>query len=147
MKFLLEFLNSGKCDPPSGADKGVELAFRNWEGDGYWIPISFYYRNSSRRLRIAVGRSDNNFMSVMIRGYEVHTTNIPGPTFVSLEICDPVLLDHSHVQFRWLETARHNREMPTPVDVWLLDNVSIEYVNGNTTTVLLQDTFDSLELK
>ena len=97
-------------------------------------------------MEIEIGPSDNNFTSVIIRGHEIYTTNITGSISVALEICDPMLLGHSHVQFRWLETVRHNKRMP-PVDVWLLDNVYIEYVNGNTTRALLQETFDSLELK
>lgn len=149
VNFLLAFLSGGsaECDPPSGADKGVELAVGNWEGDGYWIPIAYYYATTSRRRRVRIGSFNDDFMSVCIRGYEVTATNITGPISTSVEICDPALLEQSWVQFRWLQTARHSNEKVPPVDVWVLDDVSVEYVSGNVIIPLLQDKFDSPTLK
>lgn len=149
VNFQLAFLGSGsaECDPPGSADKGVELAVRHWEGDENWVPIAYYYTTRSRRNQVNIGNFDVNFTSVRIRGYEVSATNITGPISASLEICDPALLEHSQIQFRWLQTARHSNKDVPPVDVWVLDEVSIEYVSGNDVIPLLQDKFDSPILK
>lgn len=147
--FLLAFLSTGNCDPPSSADKGVELAVRKGTVDGYWVPVAFYYLNKSRRSQIRIGNFvfSDPFDSVGIRGYRVAATKLERSLSVSLNICDPTLLDQREIQFRWLETSRHSANRVPPVDVWILDNISIKYVHGNATVPLLQETFDSQILK
>lgn len=147
VNFQLAFLSTGNCDPPSSADKGVELAVGNGEGDGHWVPVAYYYLNKSRRSQIEIGTFNDPFDSVGIRGYSVPATKLELSTFMSLNICDPTLLDQRQVQFRWLETSRHSTNQVPPVDVWILDNVSIKYINGDDTLRLLQDAFDSQILK
>lgn len=145
MSFLLGFLGTGECDTPSSGDKGVELAVGNWKGEGYWIPVAYYFESLSRRPEINIGTLTSN--SARIRGYTVATTMVDGSINASLEICDPTILEHSHIQFRWLETTRHSKQKPTPLDVWLLDDITIEYITGSVTRTLLRETFESQILK
>ncbi len=146
INFLLAFLDDATCDSPASADKGVELSIGNGDGNGYWIPVAYYYQSLRRRPEIEIGtfKSDT---SVIIRGFTVAATKIDGSLSASLEICGPELLAHSHIQLRWLETSRHPVRSPPPVDVWTLDNVTIEYINGSSINTLLHDTFDSQILK
>ena len=143
-------MKSEDCTPPASADEGVELAVRDLRRQ--WTPVAYYYSNitSDRRKQILIGNfQDGSMMLVNIRGYAVPTTTIlesHSTVFVSLEICDPELLEQKQVQFRWLETARYENSRVLP-DVWVLDDVFIEYVSGNIRIPLVQDNFNSSNLK
>ena len=146
MSFQLTFLDTNECDRPDSADKGVELALGNWNSDGYWIPLVYYHQSYDRRANIEIGRfslQPQGQVSLGLRGYSVSARLNQIVQQKYLEICDPEYLNHSHIQFRWLQTSTHPKANAPPVDVWMLDNVTVIYVSGSSHQTLINDNFDS----
>ena len=149
LSFTIKFLNILSCDSPDSADEGVELAIRNWDEKGNWVPVSFFYVDPKRREEILLGSFSNHTSAtttVHIRGYDVPTDHFTRKA-VKLEICDPSYLKHKMVQFRWLQTSIYSSSNILPVDVWKLDNVTVKFVNGSIEHIILKETFDSEPLK
>ena len=125
--FQLEFLSRNECNKPESRDEGVELAVGNWEKDGYWIPLRYYYPNTIHQKKIKIGEfsccSDEESLS--LRGFDVPAKRVNETKNVSLEICNQEYLKHGYIQFRWLQTSTNNASKDPPVDVWALDNVTI----------------------
>ena len=147
MSFLLDFVGCG--GDMSNFDQGVELAIRNWNETGEkWVPLVFYYNNTQRRRDIPIGMYNESSDTVDVREYTVSTVQVNSSIpLLSLEICDVRYLRPEKVQFRWLATSRSRISKPAPSDVWTLDNVTIQYIVNGNNFILLEDTFDSLELK
>lgn len=139
----MKFFSTFKCDTPDSADKGVELAVGNWGNDGYWIPLIYFHQSYSRREEIRIGEFTNTPSTLRIRGYDVRTKLVQSVENVTLELCDPAYFRYGDIQFRWLETSRHPNTNVPPVDVWMLDDVTIELNAVNTNRTLLQDNLDS----
>ena len=143
--FQLEFLNTNGCDKPESRDEGVELAVGNWEQDGHWIPLGYYYSGNKNRSKIKIGdfssNSDEEFLS--LRGFDVPVKSINETKNVSLEICNQEYLKHGYIQFRWLQTSTNRVTNEPPVDVWALDNVTIRLVSNESSEILLMDNFDN----
>ena len=147
ISFLLEFFGT-PCDQPNSADKGIELAVGNWENDGYWIPLAYYHHDYSRREQIRIGDFTSRDL-LTIRGYDVPAKQVEGSKFETLELCRPAnnLSSLDGMQLRWLQTSRHPEDNTPPVDVWALDNVSVEVWSGGGRYQLMRDDFDSDQLK
>lgn len=111
--------------------------------------MSFIYRNTrlSPDDNIYIGERDN----LTIRGYQVQVDDRGNDTTtmsvnVSVQVCDFDAVPES-IQFRWLQTARISGD-DRPRDVWRLDDVLISYEDVETgTIILLNDSFDGMELK
>ena len=153
MSFTIDFLNTMYCDRPESADEGVELSMRNPNGNNIWVPLRYYHDHWSgvRRNEIYLGPVANTStgeLNINIRGYDV-PIEIFTENNLMIEICDSTYLKHKTIQFRWLQTLRFlmNRSRSVPVDVWSLDNIVIEYINGSLHKTLLNETFDSEQLK
>ena len=119
----------------------------NWEKDGYWIPLGYYYYDNKRQDKIKIGKfssnSDEEFLS--LRGFDVPAKNFYGNknVSVSVEICNQKYLKHGHIQFRWLQTSTNIVTKDPPVDVWALDNVTIRLLSNESWKILLMDNFDN----
>lgn len=148
ISFQLLVPNTDECDIPDGRDKGVEVSIGNWNREGFWIPLAFYYASIRKNNQdiIHIGDFSDNNELVKIRGYIVGAKLIASSTSETLEICDPSFVSHG-VQLRWLMTSIHPKSNDPPADVWALDNVDMVYVEGNTSQVLIHDTFESQEIK
>ena len=122
----------------------------NWEKDGYWIPLRYYYSDGTgtiRRNKIYIGNFDltrlnQQPLSLSLRGFDVPVKRI-NETNVSLEICNQEYLKHGYIQFRWLQTSTSRVNKDPPVDVWALDNVTIRLVSNESSEILLMDNFDN----
>ena len=138
MKFL-------SCDEPEGIDEGVELAVGNWEKDGYWIPLRYYYSGKDIQPKIKIGNfsSTSDEESLSLRGFDVPVKRINKTMNISLEICNQAYLKHGYIQFRWLQTSKHSQMNDPPVDAWALDHVTIRLVNNESSEILLMDNFDN----
>ena len=122
----------------------------NWEKDGYWIPLRYYYYDTQRQNKIKIGKfssnSDEEFLS--LRGFDVPAKKIKDfngnkNVSVSVEICNQKYLKHGHIQFRWLQTSTNKVTKDPPVDVWALDNVTIRLLSNESWKILLMDNFDN----
>lgn len=133
-------LQSPGCDPIDGFSEGVEFSIR-FCTDATWIPIVLTVRERTVFLEgIAIGDPGD----LVIRGYEVAIHEISDGTTYSVQICD---FDEqvSFIQLRWLQTSRFDGGILR--DIWIMDDVSVNYERDNETRMeLLQDSFDG-ELK
>ena len=132
-------------------DKGVELALGNWDNDGYWIPLVYFIEGSVSlsmvQPRISMGNFNSNGTFLGLRGFDVPVWRVTGAINLSLEICDDAYLNHDSIKFRWLETSKHPTSKRPPVDVWLLDDVEINFESNGFSSILLRDNFDNQVLK
>lgn len=150
VSFLLLLGGGNNCsDTLNNFCEGIEFSLQmNSRGD--WIPLSFIYRNTSRLPpddNIYIGERDD----LTIRGYQVQVDDRGNDAMtmsvkVSVQVCDFDAAPES-IQFRWLQTARISGN-GKPRDVWRLDDVLISYEDVETETIiLLNDSFDGIELK
>lgn len=148
VSFTIEFLN---CDSPDKFDEGVEFAIR-WDGRGNWVPLGYYHNSNNIQNRpddIFIGSISHilETPTIHFRGYDVPISKFSDRITVRLEICDSTNLKHNMIQFRWLQTTRFSSTKVVPVDVWTLDNVTVEFDNGSNKQVVLSETFDLGTLK
>ena len=116
----------------------------NWEKDGYWIPLRYYYSNTNPRKKIKIGDFSCCInTSLSLRGFDVPVKRINETQNVSLEICNQEYLKYGYIQFRWLQTSTNRVNIDPPVDVWALDNVTIRLVSSESSEILLMDNFDN----
>ena len=134
---------SDVCTDVNNFDEGVELAIRS-PTDNQWVPLR-YYATSNKPERaqpardITVGVITDSMLS--LRGYQVGTANLTGPTNVTEYLCDGAFLQEG-VQFRWLQTT-FRLSTNTTRDPWLIDNVVITVHSGaGYSTVALNDDFN-----
>ena len=99
----------------------------------------------AKRPRIDIGNITND--TLHLRGFDIPAIIVNGTKSVSLEICDSAYLRHEYIQFRWLETSRHSKDKSPPIDVWLLDDVTIKLVDNSVSKILLKDSFENNMLK
>ena len=131
------------CTKVDRFDEGVELAIRS-RTDDHWVPLR-YYASSATPKRASAGEDTNigaitDFM-LSLRGYQVGTVNLTGPTNVTEYICDEAFLQEG-VQFRWLQTT-FRANINATRDPWLIDNVVITVHSGaGYSTVVLNDDFN-----
>ena len=119
----------------------------NWEKDGYWIPLRYYYSSTTHRKKIKIGdftltSSNHKPISLSLQGFDVPAKWINETQNVTLEICNQEL-KHGYIQFRWLQTSQNRVTKDPPVDVWALDNVTIRLVSSESSEILLMDNFDN----
>jgi hypothetical protein len=78
--------------------------------------------------------------------HEIPDDGVRGPPY-SVQICDFNETETS-IQLRWLQTSMFRGNSTFPMDVWIMDHVSVSYERHNGTRMeLLKDSFDGMELK
>ena len=124
-------------------NEGVEFSLRLSSMPDEWIPLKFiYFRNGVNSSEIFIG-DINNFI---LRGYEVK--NVDADSIVEITICLCGFNITDSVQFRWLQTSRFIKSDFIPRDLWILDDIIINFVIEELEEInLLKESFDSLELK
>ena len=122
--------NNGKV----GDDMEVYIRFLSNPSE--WIPIAVIQINQQR---VNTSRHGYNIPYLYIR------TDVMNVVHGNITICNFLLTDS--IQVRWLVTSRaFNKDIP-PTDVWSLDDVEITLINECDNHTLLEDSFDTNELK
>ena len=143
MSFLLVFNDSDNFNTINEFNEGVEFSLSLSSMPDEWIPLKFiYFRNGPNSSEIFIG-DINNFI---LRGYEVKDVDASNMVEVSICLCGFNISDS--VQFRWLQTSRFTKSNLIPRDLWILDDIIINFVTEELEEInLLKESFDSLELK
>ena len=143
MSFLTVFENSDNFNTINEFNEGVEFSLRLSSMPDEWIPLKFiYFRNGSNSSEIFIG-DINNFI---LRGYEVKYVDADSIVEITICLCGFNITDS--VQFRWLQTSRFTKSDFIPRDLWILDDIIINFVTETQEEInLLNESFDSLELK
>ncbi len=122
-----------KCDKiDNDNDEGIEVSLGNWDRDGTWIPLAYYFTKPT------------NDRTIRIRDYDVPYDTFTGVESFKISVCgDDYLRDG--LQIRWLQQVFLYTGIKR--DVVTLDNVSINLIVNETSISLLEDGFDQGNLR
>jgi len=135
------------CNSINTINEGVEFSIHRSSSPD-WIPLSFaYFKNgtSSNNYSISLG----DIMEKGLRGYVLPDNRI----FSNQSIIQQTLLvcginKAESFQFRWLQTSKFNNEVSKNFkDTWILDDIKIELVSGNSQhrLTLINESFSNME--